>query len=98
MAKLPGSVSPAPHVQALLLDGIPRDRAVLAARVGELRVARGWTHHVLAQRAGLHGTYLKQMEAGQRNPGLEQLVRLARAFELSSLEQLFGPLPTEAVM
>jgi transcriptional regulator with XRE-family HTH domain len=46
----------------------------------------------------MSGTYLRQVEEGARNPGLEQLVRLARAFDLSSLEQLFGPLPTEGLL
>lgn len=84
-----------PDLAALLARGIPRDRARLAVRVGELRYEHGWTHHGLAQHAGINGTYLRQVEEGGRNPGLEQLLRLARAFELSSLEQLFGPLPTE---
>lgn len=66
--------------------------------MGELRVGRGWTHHVLGQQAGIHGTYVRQVESGERNPGLEQLLRLARAFQLSSLEQLFGPLPTEELL
>jgi transcriptional regulator with XRE-family HTH domain len=91
----PGLVAPAPQVAVLLRQGIPRDRAVLGARIGELRVKNGWTHHVLGRQAGINGTYVRQLEQGERNPGLDQLLRLARAFRLSSLEQLFGPLPTE---
>jgi len=82
----------------MMAGGVPRDRAVLGARVGQLRVENGWTHHVLGQRAGMNGTYLKQLEEGQRNPGLDHLLRLARAFNLTSLEQLFGPLPTEELV
>jgi transcriptional regulator with XRE-family HTH domain len=82
----------------MLDNGIPRDRAVLGARVGLLRVENGWTHHVLGQRAGISGTYLRQLEEGQRNPGLDHLLRLARAFNLASLEQLFGPMPTEELV
>lgn len=95
MARTPGPVQPAPRLATLLGQGIPRDRAVLGTRIGELRVHNGWTHHVLGRHAGINGTYVRQLEAGQRNPGLDQLLRLARAFRLSSLEQLFGPLPTE---
>lgn len=98
MARTPGAVAPAPRLSDLLTQGIPRDRALLGTRIGQLRARNGWTHHVLARRAGVNGTYLRQLEAGQRNPGLDQLVRLARAFGLSSLEQLFGPLPTEDLM
>lgn len=98
MGRRPGPVPSAPNLKSLIGGGIPRDRAVLAVRIGELRVSRGWTHHALGQIAGLHGTYLKEVEQGRRNPSLDQLLRLARAFQLSSLEQLFGPLPTEELI
>jgi len=98
MSRQPGPVPPAPSLQALLAAGVQRDRAVLAVRIGELRVDRGWTHYALGQVAGLHGTYLKEVERGIRNPSLDQLLRLARAFKLISLEQLFGQLPTEELI
>jgi transcriptional regulator with XRE-family HTH domain len=98
MARTPGPVMPALTVPLLLARGIPRDRAVLGARIGALRVENGWTHHVMGRKAGINGTYLRQLEVGERNPGLDQLLRLARAFGLSSLEQLFGPLPTEELI
>ena len=82
----------------LLGRGAARERALLAVRLGELRVSRGWTHHGLGQRAGSNGTYLRQLENGERNPGLDLLLRLARVFELKSLEQLFGTLPTEDLL
>lgn len=89
---------PAPVLAELLRRGVARERAVLAVRIGELRVSRGWTHHGLGQRAGSNGTYLRQVENGERNPGLDLLLRLARVFELKSLEQLFGSLPTEDLL
>ena len=98
MARTSGPIPKAPELQDLLNRNVPRERAVLAIRVGELRASRGWTHYGLGQRAEIHGTYLRQLEKGERDPGLDLLLRLARAFELKSLEQLFGALPTEPLL
>lgn len=63
-----------------------------------LREAQHVTLYGLASRAGLHGTYLRQIEEGTRNPSLEQLVRLAAALEVRTLDELIGPLPLEEVL
>ncbi len=89
---------PAPVLAELLRQGVARERALLAVRVGQLRSSRGWTYHGLGQRAESNGTYLRRLENGESNPGLDLLLRLARVFELKSLEQLFGTLPTEDLM
>jgi transcriptional regulator with XRE-family HTH domain len=77
---------------------IPRDRAVLACGVGRLRVEKGWTFNDLSRETGMNGTYLKEIEGGQRDVGLDRLLVLARTFGLVSLEQLFGALPTESLL
>jgi hypothetical protein len=48
--------------------------------------------------ASMHPTYLKRVEQGQISPGLDHLLRLARAFGCQSIEQLFGPLPSESML
>ena len=87
-----------PDTEAGTAAGVPRVRALLATRVKALREASGATLYGLARRAEIHGTYLRQIEEGSRNPSLEQLVRLAAAFDLRSLDELIGPLPLDDVL
>jgi transcriptional regulator with XRE-family HTH domain len=55
------------------------DRERLGQRVRQLRTARGWTQEELAARASLHPTYVGSVERGERNLGLDNLIKLARA-------------------
>jgi transcriptional regulator with XRE-family HTH domain len=45
----------------------------------ELRAKRGMSHQELADRAGLHRSYIGLLEKGQRKPTLEVAVKLALA-------------------
>jgi len=49
------------------------------SRVRELREAEGVSQEVLAQRAGLHRTYVGSVERGERNVSLLNMQRLADA-------------------
>lgn len=66
-------------------------RNQVGTRIRELRKARGWSREELAERAGLHNTYVSQMERGKRNVSPENLQRLASAFSLSLNEFLELP-------
>jgi len=55
------------------------DRARVGKTIRELRIAQGWTQEALADRAGLHPTYVGGIERGERNLGLDNLLRIARA-------------------
>lgn len=53
------------------------------AHVRKLRNARGWSQEHLAERAGLHWTYVGGVERGERNPTLLVIARIAKAFGIS---------------
>ena len=78
--------------------GIPRDRAVLAARIGELRVARRLNRNQLAEAAKLSNAVVKGLERGTREPGFSTLLKLCRGLEIASLDQLLGPSPLERLL
>lgn len=46
------------------------------------REARGWSQEELADRAGLHRTYVSGVERGVRNPTVTVLERMALALSL----------------
>ncbi len=52
----------------------------LAARLRELRAARGWTQEEAAEAIGLHAKQLQRMEGAKANPTLATLVAVAAAY------------------
>ena len=52
--------------------------AALGSRIHELRSAAGMTQEALAHAAGLHWTYIGQIERGERNLSYKNLLKLAR--------------------
>ena len=58
-------------------------RICLGRRVRSLRALRGWTQDDLAIRAGMQRSYVGAVERGERNLSLENLDRLATAFEVT---------------
>lgn len=64
----------------------PRDPDLKAfgARLRQLRVERDMTQEALASASGLHWTYVGQVERGQRNVSLKNILRLARGLGVSA--------------
>jgi len=58
-------------------------RVVFGKHLRKLRDERGLTQEQLADRAGMHFTYVGQIERGVRNPSLINLHKLARALKIS---------------
>ncbi len=56
-----------------------RDLQRFGARVRQERERQGISQEDLADRAGLHRTYLGGVERGERNVGLLNILRIARA-------------------
>jgi transcriptional regulator with XRE-family HTH domain len=63
-----------------------RERFGLAVRAG--REALGLTQEELAERAGIHRTYLSDVERGSRNVSLLNIERLASALDQEPSELL----------
>jgi transcriptional regulator with XRE-family HTH domain len=52
-------------------------------RVRELRREKAWSLEELADRSGMHWTYVGGIERGERNPSLRNVLRLAKALSVS---------------
>jgi two-component system response regulator len=63
-------------------------KILLGNAIKSTRSALGISQEELAVRAGLHRTYVSDVERGVRNPSIESVEKLARALELS-LPMLF---------
>jgi transcriptional regulator with XRE-family HTH domain len=60
----------------------------LGKRVRSMRLRKAWSLEELAERAGMHVTYLSSIERGHRNPTLNVIASLAGALGVS-LSELF---------
>ena len=58
--------------------------------VRELRIAQGLSQEVLAQKAGLHRTYIGGIERGERNVSLINIEKIASALNLSIVDIIEG--------
>ena len=55
----------------------------LAERVKRYRKERGWSQEELADRAGLHRTFVSQIERATKRSTIVTVDRIARALEVS---------------
>lgn len=73
--------------------GRPRDSPALrrlGGRVRALRQERGLSQERLAHEAGLHRTYISQVERGDRNVAVLNLLRLSRALQVDPARLVAG--------
>lgn len=59
-------------------------RERLAANMRRLRQRRGWSQEEFAHHAGLHRTYVSDLERGARNPTIAVIGKLARALGVTA--------------
>ncbi|WP_407353786.1 helix-turn-helix domain-containing protein [Luteimonas sp. R10] len=63
------------------MNGAPRVLTKAFGRVvSQARREAGWTQEELAHRAGVHRTYVGDLENGRKSPTLDVVETLARAF------------------
>lgn len=54
-------------------------KKLVGKRIRELRSAQGISQEALADKAGVHRTYMGSVERGERNISLENIVKIAGA-------------------
>ena len=59
-------------------------RAVLAENIVRLRAERAWSQETLGFETGLHRTFIAHVERGARNISIDNLEKIAFAFELET--------------
>jgi len=63
-------------------------RQIIGSNIRRLRSARGWSQEKLAERAGLHRTYVGGVERGERNISAENTAKIAEALDVKPYELL----------
>lgn len=58
-------------------------RLLFAQTVRRLRVEQGWSQEQLADRTGLHRTYVGSVERGERNVSIDNVEKFAKALGCS---------------
>ena len=61
-------------------------KRIFGKHLKEIRLKKGLTQEQLADIAGMHFTYIGQIERGVRNPSLVNLHKLAKALKISAGE------------
>jgi transcriptional regulator with XRE-family HTH domain len=57
---------------------------IVGRRIRDLRQAKGWSQEKLAEEADLDRTYIGRIERGEKNIGVENLVKIAVALGSSA--------------
>lgn len=66
-------------------------RKTLGANLKRLRRAKGWSQEEYAFEAGIHRTYVSDIERGSRNPTIEILVKLAKPLGVEPADLIRRP-------
>ena len=64
----------------------PGPKEILASNMRRLRQGAGLSQELLADRAGLHRTYISSVERAERNVSLENIFAIAHALGVTAAE------------
>lgn len=67
-----------------------RLRLILAGRMREERRRLGISQEELAEKTGLHRTYIGSIERGERNVSIDNIERIAKALGVKAADLLGG--------
>lgn len=73
-----------------MAEPISEPARILGERVRKCRQDQGLSQEALADRAGLHWTFVGQVERGQRNISLHNILKLANGLGIDPAELLKG--------
>lgn len=65
--------------------------SALGARVRKIRLIRGWTLEVAAERTGVDWKHLQKIEAAQLNPTIMTIARIAEGYQIPLWVLFRGP-------
>src|SRR6266705_2992991 len=69
---------------------IPSIRRTLAKKIKLLRFSRGWSQETLAELCGFSRSYIANIESSKHNVSIDNLERIAQAFEVP-ISELLNP-------
>jgi transcriptional regulator with XRE-family HTH domain len=69
---------------------VAKELRELGKRIKSARLERGMSQERLAEKADLHRTYISSIERGERNVAIVNVLRLARALEMTPSELFKG--------
>jgi transcriptional regulator with XRE-family HTH domain len=70
--------------------------AELGRRIRARREAEGWSQEALAERCNVHWTFIGQLERGQRNVSLHNLLKVAAGLGIDPGELVTGLRPPKS--
>jgi transcriptional regulator with XRE-family HTH domain len=82
-------------VGPVMVQPLSAATATFGSRVRERRHALGLSQEALADRAGVHWTFVGQVERGRRNLSLHNLLKLAAGLDVDPGDLVRGLVPTD---